>query len=67
MKKLQWNFDQNTTLFIHENESENIVSKKAAILSRGRGVNSRPQEDSREELKKCSETHPILNSAESQT
>ena len=23
--KLQWNFDQNTTLFIHENASENIV------------------------------------------
>ena len=32
--KLQWNFDQNTKLFIHENASENIVSETVAILSR---------------------------------
>ena len=37
--KLQLNFNQNTKLFIHENESENIICKMAAILSRGRWVN----------------------------
>ena len=37
MKKLQWNFNQNTKLFIHGNASENIVCKMAAILSRGGG------------------------------
>ena len=41
--KLQWNY-QNTKLFIHKNASENIVWEKAAILSRGRWVNtSRPE------------------------
>ena len=40
--KLQWNFNQNTKLFIHENASENILCKKAAILSRGRWVNLLP-------------------------
>ena len=34
--KLQWNFNQNTKLFIHENASEKIVCKMGAILSRGR-------------------------------
>ena len=34
--KLQWNFNQNTKLFIHENASEIIVGETAAILSRGR-------------------------------
>ena len=38
--KLQWNFDQNTKLFIHENASENTVCEKAAILSRGRRANT---------------------------
>ena len=33
--KLQWNFNQNTKLFIHENTSENIVCEMAAILSSG--------------------------------
>ena len=33
-KKLQWNFNRNTKLFIRENASENM----AAILSRGRWV-----------------------------
>ena len=33
--KLQWNFNQNTKLFIDENASENIVCEMAAILSRG--------------------------------
>ena len=33
--KIQWNFNQNTKLFIHENASENIVCEMAAILSRG--------------------------------
>ena len=42
--KLQWNFNQNTRLFIHENASENIICEMAAILSRGdelthRGLN----------------------------
>ena len=31
--KLQWNLNQNTKLFIHENTSENIVCHMAAILS----------------------------------
>ena len=38
-KKLQWNFNHNTKLFIYENASENIVCKMAAILSRRRHVN----------------------------
>ena len=38
--KLQWNFNQNTKFCIHENASENIVCEMAAILSRGRWVNS---------------------------
>ena len=37
-KKLQWNFNQNTKLFIHENASESIVCKMAAILSIKRWV-----------------------------
>ena len=32
--KLQWNFSQNTKLFILENASENVICEKAAILSR---------------------------------
>ena len=35
---LQWNFYQNTKLFIHENASENIICEMEAILSRGRWV-----------------------------
>ena len=38
--KIQWNFNQNTKPFIDENASGNIVCKKVAILSRGRGVNT---------------------------
>ena len=39
--KLQWNFNyQNTKFFIHKNASENIICKTAAILSRGRWINS---------------------------
>ena len=34
--KLQWNFNQNTKPFIHENASENIVCENAAFLFRGR-------------------------------
>ena len=37
--KLQWNFDQNTKLFIHKNAFENIVCNKEAILLRGSWVN----------------------------
>ena len=37
--KLQWNFNQNIKLSIHENASEYIICEKAAILSRGRWVN----------------------------
>ena len=33
--KLQWNFNQNSKIFIQENASENIVWEMAAILSRG--------------------------------
>ena len=36
--KLQWNFNQNTKLFIHEIASENIACEMAAILSSGRWV-----------------------------
>ena len=36
--KLQWNNNQNTKLFIHENASENTVCEMAAILSWGRWV-----------------------------
>ena len=36
--KLQWNFNQNTKLFVHKNASENIVCGMAAILFRGRWV-----------------------------
>ena len=37
--KLQWNFSQNTKIFIHGNASEHIVWEVAAILSRGDGSN----------------------------
>ena len=36
---LQWNFNRNTKLFIHENASESIVPKMAAILTMGQWVN----------------------------
>ena len=36
--KLQWNFKQNTKLFIHENAPEKIFCEMVAILSRGRWV-----------------------------
>ena len=36
--KVQWNFNQNTKLFIQKNASENIVCEMASILSRGRWV-----------------------------
>ena len=35
---LQWNFNQNTKLFIHKNACENILCEIAVILSRGRQV-----------------------------
>ena len=38
LNKLQWNFNQNTKLFIHEKASENIICETVAILSRGRWV-----------------------------
>ena len=31
--KLQWNFHQNTKVFVHENASQNVVSEITAILS----------------------------------
>ena len=40
--KLQWNFYQNTKLFIYENASENIVCQMAAISSTGRWVKQSP-------------------------
>ena len=33
--KLQWTFNQNTKFFIHENASENIVCKMAALFVQG--------------------------------
>ena len=33
--KLQWNFNQNTKIFIHENAPENIVCEMVAIFSGG--------------------------------
>ena len=41
--KHQWNFNQNTKLFIHENASKNIVCEMAAILSRWRWVKGKWQ------------------------
>ena len=38
--KFQWNFNENEIPFVHENASENIVCETAAILSRGRWVNT---------------------------
>ena len=38
--KLQWNSNQNTILFIHANEFENVVYEMAAILFRRRWVDS---------------------------
>ena len=37
--RLQWNYNQNTKFFIHENASEKIVCEMEAILSRGRWLN----------------------------
>ena len=37
--KLEWNFNQNSSIFIQENTFENVVCEMAAILSRGRLVN----------------------------
>ena len=36
--QLQWNFNQNTKIFIHENASVNFVCEKTAVLSRVRLV-----------------------------
>ena len=33
--KIQWNFNQNTKIFVHENASENIVYEMAAIFEHG--------------------------------
>ena len=38
--KIHWNLNSNTNIFIHENAFENIVCEIAAILSKGRWVNS---------------------------
>ena len=38
--KLQWKFNPNTKIFIHENPFKNVVCERAAIVSRGRWVNS---------------------------
>ena len=40
--KFQWNSNLNSYIFIEENAYENVVWKKAAILSRPQCVNSRP-------------------------
>ena len=38
--KLQWNFSQNSNIFIQENALENIVCEMVSILSRSQWVNS---------------------------
>ena len=38
--KLQWNFNQNTYIYIQENVFENVVWKMAGILSRPQCVNT---------------------------
>ena len=43
LQKLQWVSIQDSKLFLHENASENIVCKIAAILSRGRWVKDAKQ------------------------
>ena len=54
--KLQYNYNQNTKLFIHENASEKSVCEIAAMLSRGRWV-----ELTHETLFDCdSHSHSIL-------
>ena len=40
MNKHQWNFNQNTKLFIHENATDNIACHEVAILSRGDELNT---------------------------
>ena len=42
---LQWNYNQNTNHFIHENASENIFREMAAILYRGRWVKGNHKKD----------------------
>ena len=37
--KLQWNFNRNSNIFIHENALENVVCEMASILSRPKCVN----------------------------
>ena len=37
--KLQWNFNRNSYIFVQENAFQNVVWKKAAILSRPQCVN----------------------------
>ena len=39
--KLQWNYNQNTKLFINKSASEDFVCEMAAILSRGRWVKNK--------------------------
>ena len=37
---MQWNFNRNSYVFIHENAFENVACEMAGILSRPRCVNS---------------------------
>ena len=39
MSKFQWNFYKDTSSFMQENQSENVVCKTAAILFRRQCVN----------------------------
>ena len=50
--KLQWNWNQNTKLFIHENAFQNVVCEIASILSRRRWVN---------QLYNASQRHPTAD------
>ena len=40
MNKLQWNFNQNSNIFIQENAFESVVCEMAAMLSRPQCVYS---------------------------
>ena len=44
--KLQWNFNRNLNIFIHEIAFENAVCKMASILSRPRSINVRDRLES---------------------
>ena len=55
---LNWNFNQNTNIFIHKNAAEIIVCEMAAILSRGEvSQQQTKQQSSRPEMRKVFPGH----------